>query len=163
MSRSLMMLLEHNNWANDRLIAACTSVDDEILDAQPTPERWSIRTILAHVVGAQVDYLHMLTEPGKAGVMPEVPHEELQKVAAESGEALIEYVLKDAGEGTEIIELDGYRFPHWVVMVQLINHAMDHRREVALMLRDAGVTPPALDGWAFGEFVGALKSPSSDS
>jgi uncharacterized damage-inducible protein DinB len=46
---------------------------------------------------------------------------------------------------------DGYDVAPWVVLVQAVNHANDHRRQIAGMLRDRGVPPPRLDGWGFGE------------
>jgi uncharacterized damage-inducible protein DinB len=41
-------------------------------------------------------------------------------------------------------------------MVQAINHATEHREQISSMLTALGVTPPDLDGWAYGEATGAL-------
>ena len=41
-------------------------------------------------------------------------------------------------------------------MVQAINHANDHRHQIAAAMRALGLNPPRLDGWAFGEAAGAL-------
>jgi len=40
--------------------------------------------------------------------------------------------------------------------VQVINHAHEHREQICSMLNALGVTPPDMDGWAFGEATGAL-------
>jgi len=35
-------------------------------------------------------------------------------------------------------------------MVQIINHATEHREQIKSMLSALGVTPPELDGWDYG-------------
>jgi len=50
----------------------------------------------------------------------------------------------------------------WVVMVQAINHATEHREQISSMLSALGVTPPELDGWAYGEAThGLIPRPAS--
>ena len=44
----------------------------------------------------------------------------------------------------------------WVVMVQAINHATEHREQIKSMLSALGVTPPSIDGWDYGEVTNAL-------
>jgi uncharacterized damage-inducible protein DinB len=41
-------------------------------------------------------------------------------------------------------------------MVQAINHATEHREQIKSMLSSLGVTPPDIDGWAYGEVTNAL-------
>ena len=41
-------------------------------------------------------------------------------------------------------------------MVQIINHATEHREQICSMLTALGVTPPDLDGWDYGEATNAL-------
>jgi uncharacterized damage-inducible protein DinB len=41
-------------------------------------------------------------------------------------------------------------------MVQVINHATEHREQITSMLSALGVTPPNLDGWSYGEVAKAL-------
>jgi uncharacterized damage-inducible protein DinB len=43
-----------------------------------------------------------------------------------------------------------------VVLVQVINHATEHREQIKSMLSALGVTPPELDGWDYGEAINAL-------
>ena len=44
----------------------------------------------------------------------------------------------------------------WVVMVQAINHATEHREQIKSMLSALGVTPPDIDGWSYAEVTKAL-------
>jgi uncharacterized damage-inducible protein DinB len=41
-------------------------------------------------------------------------------------------------------------------VVQVINHAAEHREQICSVLSALGVTPPDLDGWAYGEATKAL-------
>ena len=60
------------------------------------------------------------------------------------------------GVAARLRTTDGYFVETWVVMVQAINHATEHRRQIGSMLRALGVTPPNLDGWTYAEATGAL-------
>ena len=51
---------------------------------------------------------------------------------------------------------DGYHVEPWVIMVQIINHATEHREQVKSMLTALGITPPSIDGWDYGEVTKAL-------
>jgi uncharacterized damage-inducible protein DinB len=54
MSRNfLSKIFEHNNWANQKIIEACTALTDEQLDAPPqSATEGSIRSTLLHLVSA---------------------------------------------------------------------------------------------------------------
>jgi uncharacterized damage-inducible protein DinB len=51
---------------------------------------------------------------------------------------------------------DGYYTEPWVVMLQVINHATEHREQIKSMLSALGVTPPDIDGWEYGLASDAL-------
>ena len=57
---------------------------------------------------------------------------------------------------TRIQTTDGYLIELWVVIVQTLNHAADHRRQISRMLRILDVAPPKLNGWTFGEVTEAV-------
>jgi uncharacterized damage-inducible protein DinB len=44
----------------------------------------------------------------------------------------------------------------WVVLLQVINHATEHREQIKSMLSALGLTPPEIDGWDFGLTENAL-------
>jgi uncharacterized damage-inducible protein DinB len=159
--QSLEKLFEHNNWANLQIIHACSALSDEQLDAEPksaTPG--SIRTTLFHLVTAQQGYLRLLTVPLKERLerIPTPPFAELRNLATTSGEALLALARTESSEQTrrQIQTRDGFFVEPWVVMVQIINHATEHREQIKSMLSAIGVTPPDIDGWNYGEFTGSL-------
>lgn len=157
---TLRKLFEHNNWANDQIITACFGLGDDQLDAQPqSATKGSIRETLWHLVSSQVGYSSLLTgEPRLAtwNAPPELT--DLQEIARSSGEALLAVATDRPEELVDQIKTrDGYRVEPWVVLLQVINHATEHREQIKSMLSSLGVTPPSLDGWTYGEEAGALN------
>ncbi|MFN8177774.1 MAG: DinB family protein [bacterium] len=155
----LTKLFEHNHWANLRIIAACSALTDEQLDAAPQAgSSWSIRHTLTHIVEAQRGYLSLLTLPPEARRAAPLAFAELRESAARSGEGLLALARDETRRTFEprLRTTDGYLVEPWVVMVQIINHASEHRRQICGMLRAIGAPAPDLDGWTFAESVGAL-------
>lgn len=154
----LVKLFEHNNWANHQIIQACSALSDEQLDAEPPSAMFgSIRQTLLHLVASQRGYLALLTLP--LAERPTVPlaFAELEESARTSGEGLLALA---GGEqkplSSQLQTRDGYLAAPWVVMVQVINHATEHREQIKNMLSALGVTPPDIDGWDFGLVTNAL-------
>lgn len=156
---TLVKLFEHNNWANLRIIHACSGLSDEQLDAEPqSATKGSIRLTLTHLVSSQHGYLSLLTLPAEARQRISPAFAEFQSAVTVSGEGLLALARNEHGEfpETQLQTTDGYRVEPWVVMLQAINHATEHREQICSMLSALGMTPPELDGWAFGEDAGAL-------
>ena len=155
----LVKLFEHNNWANLQIIQACSALSDDQLDAAPqSATKGSIRRTLVHLVGSQRGYLSLLTLPVEARVDVPLAFADLAKVASISGEALLALTRDEPSKPlkTQLQTKDGYFVEPWVVMVQAINHATEHREQISSMLSALGVTPPNLDGWSYGEVTNAL-------
>ena len=160
----LARLFEHNNWANLQLIKACSALSSEQLDEKPhLASTWNIRLTLLHLVESQQGYLSLLTLPPEARQDARPSFVELQESARTSGEGLLALARDEdvARLKTRLRTTDGYFVEPWVVMVQAINHATEHRRQISGLLRALGVTPPKLDGWSFGEVANALVPTST--
>ena len=154
----LEKLFEHNNWANLCIIQACSALSDEQLDAEPqSATQGSIRSTLSHLAGAQAGYLSLLTLPVEERVRVTPAFDELQEFVSKSGEGLlalargVQKPLKP-----QLQTRDGYFVESWVLMVQIINHATEHREQIKSMLSALGVIPPDIDGWSYGEATNAL-------
>jgi uncharacterized damage-inducible protein DinB len=156
----LEKLFEHNNWANSQVIQACLALSDEQLDAEPqSATQGSIRSTLFHLVTSQQGYLRLLTLPLEERLtpVPAPPFAELQSSASLSGEALLALAGDESRTMKGRIQTrDGYFVEPWVLIVQIINHATEHREQIKNMLSALGVTPPNVDGWDYGEFTNAL-------
>ena len=155
----LEKIFEHNNWANQKIIQACYALSDEQLDAEPhSVTKGTIRRTLVHLVSSQQSYLRTLTLPlEERRQSPTVEFSELQESASKSGEGLLALAKGEQKPFDSRLQTrDGYYVEPWVLMVQIINHATEHREQIKSMLSALGVTPPDIDGWDYGEATNAL-------
>ena len=155
----LVKLFEHNNWANQKIIQACSALSDEQLDAEPqSVTKGTIRRTLVHLVSSQQSYLRTLTLPLEERLHPStVDFAELEESASKSGEGLLALAQGEQKPlKAQLQTRDGYFVEPWVLMVQAINHATEHREQIKSMLSALGVTPPNIDGWDYGEVTNAL-------
>jgi uncharacterized damage-inducible protein DinB len=153
----LVKLFEHNNWANMQIIQACSALSDEQLDAEPqSATKGSIRGTLVHLVSAQRGYLSLLTLPVEERLRSLPPITDLQESARMSGEGIVALLRDEKFPETRLQTTDGYYVEPWVVLVQIINHATEHREQIKSMLSSWGVTPPDIDGWDYGEATNTL-------
>lgn len=154
-------LFSHNDWANETLLEACSRLSDMQLDAEDFDGSYgSIRSTLLHIAGGQQRYVQRLTGE---------PITSVEEVGFVSFGALRESLSASGGRLAELAsttDLDeeihlafmGKTFiaKRWLLMVQALNHATEHRTQIKSMLAAMGVTPPELDGWTFGDASGAL-------
>jgi uncharacterized damage-inducible protein DinB len=155
----LARLFEHNNWANQKIIEACLTLTDEQLDAAPqSATEGNIRSTLSHLVSAQHSYLRLLSLPlEERKDRVTVEFADLHESLRASGEKLLELAMSASKlPRTRLQTRDEYYVEPWVIMVQIINHATEHREQVKSMLTALGVTPPSIDGWDYGQATNAL-------
>jgi uncharacterized damage-inducible protein DinB len=158
MTDTLAKLFEHNNWANDKLINVCLGLADEQLDAAPkSVTMGTIRETMIHLVGAQHGYLSLLTLPVEERTRLSPQKEDWLEIAKRSGEGLLPLARGEKQPFDKILQTrDGYHVDPWVVMVQVINHAHEHREQICSMLNALGIATPEMDGWAYGDAAKAL-------
>jgi uncharacterized damage-inducible protein DinB len=118
-----------------------------------------------HLVSSQRGYLALLTLPVEARPNTPLEFAELQESARISGEGLVALVRDEPVKPPKprLQTKDGYYVEPWVVMVQVINHATEHREQIKSMLSSLGVTPPDIDGWDYGDVTKALMPISENS
>ena len=116
----------------------------------------SVRETLMHMLAAEEGSTRTLTGKIPTPPLGDLTHfpdfDELRRRAKGSGEALITFAEQvDQGELRQILHLDGgtYDAPAIVVVIQAINHAIDHRSQIATLLSQQDIEPPDLDGWAY--------------
>lgn len=148
----LAKIFEHNNWANLQIIQACSTLSDEQLDAEPqSATKGSIRGTLSHLVTSQRGYLALLTLPVEKRPGTPLAFAELEESARTSGEGLLALARGEKNPSdTRLTTKDAYYTEPWVVMLQVINHATEHREQIKSMLSSLGMTPPDIDGWDYG-------------
>ena len=155
----LTKIFEHNNWANMKIIQACSALSDQQLDAEPqSATRGTIRSTLVHLVSSQESYLGTLTLPVEDRLHPRtVAFPELEESARRSGEGLLALARGEQKPMEARLKTrDGFYTEPWVVMLQAINHATEHREQIKSMLSALGVSAPDIDGWDYGQATNAL-------
>ena len=155
MITGLADFFKFNLWANLRVLDACASLDDAQLDATMRGTFGSVRQTLMHIFAGEEGYVQRFTgqrpEPALHTHDPFPGFEELRRRARQSGEGLI--VIAEQFDPSQVLQLsyDGqlYAVPAILVLIQAINHATDHRSQIATLLSQQDVTLPELDGWAY--------------
>ena len=150
---TLAELFRHNRWANDQLLEACRDLTDAQRGTAVKGTYGELGYTLIHIVRAESWYLNLLTgwEPP---VRWEIPGpwpgiDVLLERSRFTGDQLVE--VADGLDPQAIIEIDENRIPTSVVLVQVINHATEHRSQAATILTQLGIQPPPVDGWSFGD------------
>lgn len=162
MNDLLTNIYAHNRWANLALLDACKDLTEQQLEAGAEGTYGTLRDTLHHLVSAESRYVWRMqgsvppAPPGENGGFP--GFDELRKQAEVSGDALIGLAISVPGETSYTTTFDGteYNFVANLVKVQAINHATEHRAQVATILTQLGIEPPEMDGWTFGFSSGLM-------
>jgi uncharacterized damage-inducible protein DinB len=154
MHTGLVDFYRHNQWANLRLLDACAQLSDEQLTASARGTYGRISDLLVHVLRAEDGYLARVTgrQPEDrltVGTFPGI--ETLRAHARRSGEGLLAVaaVADPAQVVRGIYRGEPDDLPLMVPLMQAINHATDHRSQIATVPSQIGVEPPELDVWAY--------------
>ncbi len=157
MTIGLPDFFKYNLWANLRLLDACAQLSDAQLDATTKGTFGSVRETLMHLFAAEEGYVRALTGKIPTPPLADLTHfpdfDELRRRAERSGKELI--TVAEQGELSQILYLDGgsYEAPVIVVLIQTVNHAIDHRSQIATLLSQEDVMPPDLDGWSYNDAI----------
>jgi len=155
-------LFRHNTWANLKLLDACQNLGDEQLDANVPGTFGSIRDTLLHIVGAEVSYVHRVNgrlpgEPPEPGTFPSI--DALKHDAEWCGDELLQLALN--ATPTDIVEQTrrgtNVKYPLMCLMTQVINHATEHRAQIATILTQQGIEPPDMSGWMYMTEIGQIE------
>ncbi len=158
MAAGLPDCFRYNLWANLRLLDACAHLSDAHLDAPAaTGSFGSVRATLMHLFTAEEGYARHYNFTGPAptprladvGAFP--GFDELRRRAQRSGEELI--AVAERGDLDRVLSLDAgtYEAPVIIILIQALNHGIDHRSQIATLLSQQGGELPDLDGWGYND------------
>jgi len=163
MTTGLPDFFRYNLWANLRLLDACVQLSDTQLDATMNGTFGSVRETLKHLFASEEGYTRAVT--GNTPTTPELDElthlpdfDELRRRAKNTGEALIGFAEQaEPGDLDKILHLDAGTYDALVIVVviQAINHAIDHRSQISTLLSQQGIELPALDSWAYNDAMRA--------
>ena len=160
MVTGLSDFFKYNLWANLRLLDTCEQLTDLQLDAVFPGAYGSIRDTFKHMLSAEEGYTFR-----SVGSFPTTPplredegasrtFAELRERARRSGEAMIaftEQVTPEQLQAIQLLDKGAYRAPLLVIVIQFVDHGIDHRTQICATLTQLGVQPPELDVWAYNE------------
>ena len=155
MTSGLRNFFEHNLWANLRLLDTCASLSDAQLDETMSGTFGSIRETLLHIFSSEEGYARSVTGTAPTPRLEELTtfpgFDELRQRAKQSGNRLI--AASELAKLDKILYLDEGTYPAAVIVVllQAINHGVDHRSQIATLLSQQGIEPPILDSWAYND------------
>jgi uncharacterized damage-inducible protein DinB len=152
----------HHVWASCQLIDVCLGLTEEQLQTTVPGTYGSIIDTLRHLVGADTDYLHVLTDGEVAQVdettmdLPAL-REEMVRNEDRWVDAVRRHpdpdaiVVRHRDDGSESRAQAGTR------LHQAIHHGTDHRSQVCTALTSLGIEPPEIDVWAYAWSKGTLS------
>jgi uncharacterized damage-inducible protein DinB len=157
MSTGLRDFFTYNLWANLRLLDACEGLSDAQLDATMPGTYGSVRDTLLHLLRSEEGYARRWSFTGPAPTPPLKEFttfpglDELRRRAERSGNELI--AVAERADLDEVLHLDDgtYDAPVIVVLLQAVDHGIDHRSQIATLLTQQDIEPPDLDAWAYND------------
>lgn len=157
MTTGISDFLQYNLWANLRFLDFCKSLTDEQLDFAIKGVYGSVRATITHMITSEEGYARRFTFTGEK-LTPLLKDfttfpgfDELLRRAERSGKELI--AVAERSDLDEILHLDDgtYDCPLIIVLIQAVNHGVDHRSQVSTLLAQQGIDLPGLDAWHYND------------
>jgi uncharacterized damage-inducible protein DinB len=162
MATFIEKLFKFNLWANTEIIQLCATLDETQLAVEASGVYGRIKPTITHIVRSEGTYLgdlggEYLWDHKKD--WGDLSFAQLLEMAQQSGSALLERAASmDPDMLCEFVaDNKRYEFPAWTIANQAINHGIEHRTQLRLLLTQLGVPHPGQSVWGFSESIGALQ------
>jgi uncharacterized damage-inducible protein DinB len=152
----LWRFLDHSAWATHALLEHCLGLGDEVLATTAGGTYGTLHETLSHLVDADTGYLSWLTGAEDVLLEGAAAPDVLRRQAERAREGWRAHLA--GGPDHERVVETGDRRPaaSWVVVLQAVHHANEHRTQACSILGAHGLSHPELDGWGYGTAEGAL-------
>jgi uncharacterized damage-inducible protein DinB len=160
MLNEVIELFEYNDWANARLLGACSSLSQEQWSQDLGGSYPTLLSVVAHVVGGEWIWLQRWTGESPRSVpdwftdpTPSGLDDALEQVQQERRRFLGTLTDADLDREVPYTLLDGSKGALALssLLRHLVNHSTYHRGQIASMLRRLNVAPPATDLLIFAQ------------
>lgn len=172
---ALLEAFRHDAWATEELLEFCRDLSAEQLTAPGIGTYGGILETFNHMVLSDARYLRRLAGSGPpwvdsdGGVDPgdvdpeSVDIDQLQSRVQET-EKLWERLLSEPLDAERVIILDqgAYQAHAGVLVAQALHHGNAHREQICAILTGAGMQPPDVQAWAYGDATGRGRERSPD-
>jgi uncharacterized damage-inducible protein DinB len=132
--------IEYDFWANKRMHEALHQV-------KTVAEYPRIKSLFAHILGAQKVWIARIQgEISSHKIWPDVRESQVEGLLIENHQKLVQLAPR-ASEIITYTNSKGTAFSNSVqdILTHLIIHGQHHRAQIALLIRQAGQTPPGTD------------------
>jgi uncharacterized damage-inducible protein DinB len=162
-------MYEYSAWANERILAGATRLSGEQYRAEEGASFGGVHDTLVHTMSAQWIYLARWTgtspsAPLDSRAFPDLAavRQRWDRIEADTREFIAGLADGDLLRAVEYVNTDGERwaYPLWQQMLHQVNHATQHRSEVAMVLTRFGQSPGWLDFLYFLDLQAAAKRPA---
>jgi uncharacterized damage-inducible protein DinB len=153
----LVAMFEHHTWSNLQIIDFCAGLTDEQLALTAPGVFGSVIDMIKHLYANESHYLGFLegcdSVAGFAQRGPFPGWNTIRTVAEQSGNELIAFAASLEGDPIQrgMDRGEPFAIATSVFIVQIVNHATEHRSHIRSVLSINGVTPPEIDGWTWLE------------
>jgi|SRR5580704_5748248 uncharacterized damage-inducible protein DinB len=172
----IQLLYEYDRWANNRLLAACSTLSVEEFTRDLGGSFRSVRDTLMHIISSEWAWLKIWKEPSVSsafvtdlweGLDAQFPPDSFPDAAAvqlrwlEVEREQVEFVNRVTDESLgRVLPVRTTQISLAGLMQHLANHSTYHRGQVSLMMRQLAAEPVATDFALFlqegrGEAAGA--------
>lgn len=150
----IQTIYRYNAWANERILNASQSLSSDQFMASVGASFPSVRDTLVHTMGGQWVWLSRWqgSSPGALPGPADFPDLKSIREAWQEIETGTRTFVDHLGPGqlpatVAYVDTRGepHAFPLWQLMVHQVNHATQHRSEIAAMLTSFGHSPGGMD------------------
>ena len=151
----LRELFRYHAWATRQLIHSCLNHSPALLDEVVLGTDRSILHTLTHIVGTEQWYLELLS--GEPAAAPIQRGEALELIDLrqrfQSHAARWEALVERLGQLEITLPATEWRpalaQAQDLLILQAIQHGIDHRTQICTTLGVLGLEPPSIDGWFY--------------
>lgn len=134
-------LFEYNYWANNRIL--------QLLQKEKVEDE-KILTLMGHILAADIIRLSRIKPlDGAYGLWRAYSLQELSEMQAFASKQWLDYIRSSNSleENVEYKNTKGQAYVSRIsnIMIHVVNHATYHRGQIALLLRQQGITPVDTD------------------
>jgi uncharacterized damage-inducible protein DinB len=147
-------LYQYNAWANHRILIAVSTLTAEQFLARAGSSYPSVRDTLVHTMSAEWIWLSRWKGSSPSAMFGATDFPKLQSIQtrwgtieAETQQFIDQLNPLQLGEVVAYVNTRGekWSYPCWQQMIHQVNHATQHRSEVAAILTHFGFSPGDLD------------------
>ena len=147
-------LYQYNRWANFRVLGTSSSLSLEQLFQPVTMRTPCVRDTLVHIMSAEWIWLSRWKGTSPTAMLRAPDYPDLASIQTRWSEIdweMQQFVTQlNPGVLSQVVEYTNtkgvkWAYPLWQMMIHQVNHATQHRSEVAVMLTHFGYSPGELD------------------